>query len=120
MNELDKFFKALSDDTRLKIIALLLWRDELCVCDIENVLKLPQSKVSRHLRYLLNSNILKDKRKKLWVYYSLNKNLGKNEFKFIDVFKKIIESDNWKELKNNLEEWLEEKKANNSCKFNNK
>jgi len=120
MNSLDKFFKALSDITRLRIIALLLWKEELCVCDIENVLKLPQSKVSRHLRYLLNLNILKDKRKNVWVYYSLNKNLGKNEFEFIDVFNKIIESDNWKELKDELEVWLKKKKETNSCKINNK
>ena len=55
MKKLTQFFKALSDETRLNIIALILWQKKLCVCDIEKILNLTQSKASRHLRYLLNN-----------------------------------------------------------------
>ncbi|MBU4034431.1 MAG: metalloregulator ArsR/SmtB family transcription factor, partial [Proteobacteria bacterium] len=46
-----QFFKALSEEPRLRILALLL-SGELCVCDLMAVLQLPQSTISRHLAYL--------------------------------------------------------------------
>lgn len=53
---------------------LLLMKEELCVCDIISVLKLPQSTVSRHLAYLRKSGLVKDRRSGLWMYYSLLQN----------------------------------------------
>ena len=47
-----QLFKSLADETRLKMLWLLMARDELCVCDIMGVLGITQSKASRHLRYL--------------------------------------------------------------------
>ncbi len=49
-----QMFKALGDETRLRILGLLRY-GELCVCDIVEVLELPQSTASRHLAYLKNS-----------------------------------------------------------------
>jgi ArsR family transcriptional regulator len=63
-------FKALSDETRLRILCLLL-DGELCVCDLMAVLKLPQSTVSRHLSYLKNVGWIEDRRCGVWMYYSL-------------------------------------------------
>lgn len=68
-----RMFKALSDETRLRIICLLL-EGELCVCDIMAVLQLPQSTVSRHLAYLKNSGWVDDRRCGVWMYYSLADN----------------------------------------------
>lgn len=64
-------FKALSDETRLRILALLLAEQELCVCDITAAVKLPQSTVSRHLAYLRKSGLVNDRRCGLWMYYSI-------------------------------------------------
>jgi len=64
-------FKALADETRLRIIALLLTEKELCVCDIIAAVKLPQSTVSRHLAYLRKSGLVNDRRCGLWMYYSI-------------------------------------------------
>ncbi len=111
-----QFFKALSDKTRLQIIALLIWKKELCVCDIENVLKLTQSKASRHLRYLLNSDILTDERKNIWVYYSINEHLPEDELDFLEVFKKVIKEESWIELNLKLEKWLKSKNNSDNCK----
>ncbi len=110
-----QFFKALSDPTRLQIVALLMWEKELCVCDIENVLDLSQSKASRHLRYLLNSGILRDKRKNIWVYYSVDKDLPKTEMRFLKLFIEETDSEEWTYLKIKLRHWLTKKNNSGHC-----
>lgn len=69
MRQLSQTFKALSEDTRLDILALLFRHGELCVCDAEAVLGVTQSKASRHLRYLLAAGLVEDRREGLWVHY---------------------------------------------------
>jgi len=71
-----KLFKALSDETRLRIMALLLANGELCVCDLTATLQLPQSTVSRHLAYLRKSGLVRDRREGLWMYYSIERRRG--------------------------------------------
>jgi ArsR family transcriptional regulator len=70
MKEIARMFKALSDETRLRILHLLL-KGELCICDLMEVLELPQSKVSRHMAYLKNAGLVDDRREAVWVYYTL-------------------------------------------------
>jgi len=70
MKQAAKIFKALSDETRLRILALLSQR-ELCVCDLMAVLELPQSTVSRHLAYLRNAGWVEDRRQGVWMHYRL-------------------------------------------------
>lgn len=65
-----KIFKALSDETRLRILALLQ-QGELCVCDLMAVLELPQSTVSRHLATLRHAGLVDDRRRGVWMFYSL-------------------------------------------------
>jgi DNA-binding transcriptional ArsR family regulator len=50
-----QLFKALADETRLKILWLLMQQKKLCVTDIAGTLLIPQSRVSRHMRYLFNA-----------------------------------------------------------------
>jgi len=71
MHKEAKIFKALADETRLRILALLL-EGELCVCEIIAALELPQSTTSRHLAYLRNSDWVKDRRQGVWRYYRFN------------------------------------------------
>jgi ArsR family transcriptional regulator len=68
-----QIFKALGDETRLRIMALLVGGQELCVCDIMAALELPQSTVSRHLSYLRNSGLVDDRRQGVWMYYTINR-----------------------------------------------
>jgi len=72
----DQMFKAFADETRLRILHLLT-RGELCVCDLMETLKLPQSKVSRHLSYLKSAGLVTDRKEGLWRHYSLVKPKGK-------------------------------------------
>ncbi len=66
------FFKAMADDTRLKVLMLLSLKGELCVCDLQNALEISQPKVSRHLAELRRNELLVDERRAKWVYYKLN------------------------------------------------
>lgn len=71
MHDLAQLFKALSEDIRLQMLALLFRHRELCVCEFERFLDLTQSKASRHLRYLLHAGLVQDRRDGLWVYYRI-------------------------------------------------
>lgn len=68
-----QIFKALGDETRLRIMALLMEGEELCVCDIVAALELPQSTVSRHLAHLRNVGLVDDRRRGVWMHYKVNK-----------------------------------------------
>lgn len=76
MRNLANIIKSLEDETRLRIIALLLEAEELCVCHFMAVLQLPQSTVSRHLAHLRNAGWLSDRRAGVWIHYSLAPDLG--------------------------------------------
>jgi ArsR family transcriptional regulator, arsenate/arsenite/antimonite-responsive transcriptional repressor len=70
LREMETLFKALGDETRLRILGLLL-SGEVCVCDIHESLKIPQPKASRHLAYLRRSGLVQTRRDGLWVHYRL-------------------------------------------------
>jgi ArsR family transcriptional regulator, arsenate/arsenite/antimonite-responsive transcriptional repressor len=70
MKKTAKVFKTLSDETRLRILALL-GQGELCVCDLMAILELPQSTVSRHLATLRHAGLVEDRRQGVWMYYRL-------------------------------------------------
>ena len=65
-----KIMKALSDPNRIKIIKMLQER-ELCVCEIQAVLNVSQSSVSKHLKILEDSELVNSRKEGLWVNYSL-------------------------------------------------
>jgi len=71
MFDLTEFLKALSDETRLRIMALL-FQKEMCVCEICDVLGESQPKVSRHLAKLRAAGLVRDERQSQWVFYYLN------------------------------------------------
>ena len=85
-NRPDLMFKAFADQTRLRILHLLT-RGELCVCDIVDTLKLPQSKVSRHLAYLKSAGLVEDRKEGLWRHYSLIKPEGKFHKSLVDCLR---------------------------------
>ena len=68
MTALAKLFQALADPTRLRILGLLL-AGEVCVCEIHDTLRIPQSKASRHLAYLRRAGLVATRREGVWVHY---------------------------------------------------
>jgi ArsR family transcriptional regulator len=65
-----KVFKALSDETRLRILKMLQARP-LCVCEIQHVLKGSQPNVSHHLKTLSEAGLVESKKDGLWIDYRL-------------------------------------------------
>ncbi|WP_461570060.1 ArsR/SmtB family transcription factor [Thermincola ferriacetica] len=82
MKKIAEFFKALGDETRLKIINMLA-EQEMCVCEILDKLNMSQPAVSHHLKILRQAGLVKDSRDGKWIYYSLNG----------DVFKEVFEGE---------------------------
>ncbi len=70
-----QFFKCLSDETRLRCVALLQKQGKLCVCELTAALGLSQPKISRHLALLRQCGLLLDSREGQWVYYQINPKL---------------------------------------------
>ena len=71
MQDLIKAIKALSDETRLRILALLLER-ECCVCEVMQALDISQSRTSRNLGILQEAGFLRTKRDGVWIVYSID------------------------------------------------
>jgi ArsR family transcriptional regulator len=68
--DLARFFIALSDRNRLRLINLM-GEDEVCVCFFVEILKMPQPKVSRHLAYLRRAGIVEARREGKWMHYRI-------------------------------------------------
>lgn len=73
-------FKALSDETRLRIVKLLE-NGELCVCHIVAAIDMSQPKISFHLKILKEAGLVKDRREGKWMHYRLNES---------DLFKRLL------------------------------
>jgi ArsR family transcriptional regulator len=81
-----RVFHALSDETRLEIVAMLT-SGERCVCDLMGALDAAQSRLSFHLKVLKDAGIVLDRRDGRWVYYSLNKDSLDDATGFIKAMK---------------------------------
>jgi ArsR family transcriptional regulator, arsenate/arsenite/antimonite-responsive transcriptional repressor len=66
-----QIFKACADESRLRILNLILSNGEMCITDLEKILEYTQAKTSRHLIYLKNAGILTFRRHNHWVFYQV-------------------------------------------------
>ena len=104
-----EIFKALSEESRLRILALLSER-EMCVCEIEVCLNMTQSNASRHLTILKNCGILDCYKDAQWAYYKISENF------------KAEEKELWEYLKVELKEiptYQQDYKMSEICKDEN-
>jgi len=111
MRDLARIFKALADETRLQMMALILLEGELCVCDCMQVLDIGQSKASRHLRYLANAGLLDDRREGTWVYYKVARELDEDRKTVLRAVGELVPSSRIEEIIKRLNEWSRQKKA---------
>ncbi len=88
MKDLLNIFKALSEETRLRILKLLE-HGELCVCHIVAALDMIQPKVSFHLNVLKEAGFLKDRKQGRWTYYSLDESDLFRRFLLMSVLERI-------------------------------
>ena len=74
MRKLTKLFKALSDETRIRILKVLMER-ECCVCEVMQALNISQSRASRNLGILADAGFVKSRRDGLWIIYSTDEQM---------------------------------------------
>lgn len=85
MYQLTNIFKLFSDETRLRML-ILLYQEELCVCQLGGILDVPQPRISQNLSKFRDLDLVRDQRKDKYVFYSL-----KRENKIlIDILKDIM------------------------------
>jgi len=92
-----KVTKALGDETRLKILRMLLSREDMCVCELQTVLGLSQPNVSRHLKILEEAGFLEGRREGQWIIYQIRKELKSPLIK--GILKEISRLDEDREIK---------------------
>lgn len=98
MKETIKAFKALSDETRLRILNVLLQR-ECCVCEVMQALDISQTRASRNLAALRDADFLKLRKEGLWSLYSINKKDMKEYLSdVVEAVDKALKDNNMMEL----------------------
>lgn len=102
-------FKALADENRVRAL-LALQKQELCVCQIVELLQLANSTVSKHMSILKQAGLVESEKKGRWVYYKLAENSAHS----IDRILELISV----ETKRNLQIKADAKKLKNILKFN--
>jgi len=93
LDKLSKIIKALADPGRIRILALLLAKNNLCVCEIQDIIGLSQPTISFHLRLLENAGLVEYKKDGLWVNYNVNSNMDNDIRKLIDNIINILKAD---------------------------
>jgi ArsR family transcriptional regulator len=90
MYNIVKAVKALSDETRLRIINLLAER-ECCVCEVVQAMQISQTRASRNLMMLYDAGFLKLRKEGLWSLYSLDKeNLPEHLVKLVEAVESAL------------------------------
>src|SRR5690554_252531 len=80
---MEDFFKTLGDENRLRILNLLM-NYELCVCEIEVILGLNQSNVSRHLGKLKSNGLISGYKDAQWIHYKIDVDFRRNNKLLVD------------------------------------
>ena len=84
-----KFFKALGEPTRLKILKILAER-EMCVCELMEIMEMNQPRVSQHLKVLKDAGVISERKQAQWNYYSL---CCEDFHDFVNAFVAFIQDD---------------------------
>ncbi|MCL5985777.1 MAG: metalloregulator ArsR/SmtB family transcription factor [Actinobacteria bacterium] len=101
MKEYVETFKSLGDETRLRILYLLInANSELCCCELTDSLEEPQYNISRHLRILKNAGLIEERREGRWIYSFISKEPSQFNEMLIETVRAIPET---KGLKKDLE-----------------
>ncbi|MBU4293413.1 MAG: metalloregulator ArsR/SmtB family transcription factor, partial [Actinobacteria bacterium] len=93
LKKIIKILKALADESRIRILALLKERNGLCVCEITEIIGLSQPTISSHLKKLQDAEIITYSKDGLWVNYSLDENMEKEVKKLLGAVVQILSED---------------------------
>jgi ArsR family transcriptional regulator len=84
-----QIFKAFGDEARIRILHLVFKKKEMCISDLELVLEFTQTKISRHLIYLKNSDLVNYRKVDQWTFYSIKEEVEE----FVDTMFKYLGKD---------------------------
>ena len=99
MKEFTEKFKAFADETRLRILYLLInSNSKLCVCELTDALEIPQYNISRHLKILRNTGLIEERKEGRWVYFGLAKGIDAFTETVFDSINQIAETQLSKDL----------------------
>ncbi|MDO9575099.1 MAG: metalloregulator ArsR/SmtB family transcription factor [bacterium] len=88
MRDLIRALKAISDETRVRIMKVLLEKESLCVCEIMQALDITQTRASKNLRILKDAGFVVDRREGSWVHYSVDEGITNRYCKSISLLLK--------------------------------
>ena len=93
LKKITKILKALADENRIRMLALLKERNGLCVCEITEIIGLSQPTISSHLKKLQDAEIITYSKDGLWVNYSLDENMEKEVKQLLGAVVRILSED---------------------------
>ena len=93
IKNIEKIIKALADKNRLRIVYLLNEKQDLCVCEITDIIGLSQPTISSHLRLLENAGLVESDKDGLWVNYNINSQTDLFSRKSIEMICKDLKKD---------------------------
>ena len=90
MKKTVEILKSLSDRNRLRVVAALMHIDELCACQVVELLQVTGATVSRHMDLLLHAGIVEGRKEGRWVYYRLVDSLDDRLFQWLEASLKDV------------------------------
>lgn len=101
LKQTTRIIKALADENRIRIICLLKFKKDLCVCEITSIIGLAQPTISSHLKLLENAGLIESYKDGLWVNYNISGSLDSVSAPFVEMLYKNLEND--KQVKSDFE-----------------
>ncbi|MFP4589801.1 MAG: ArsR/SmtB family transcription factor [Candidatus Acetothermia bacterium] len=115
LEDVENLLGTLANQTRLRLLKIMIKYDkEICVCEFEDALNLPQYSVSRHLNKLKERGLVESRREGTWAYYSLSSELDLGRRKLIKWLDDHIDEKTLREDRKRMEERLSLRK-NGKC-----
>lgn len=111
---MEELFKSLGDENRLRILNLLM-EQKLCVCELEVLLEMTQSNVSRHLSKLKTNGVISSSKDAQWVYYKINPEFKKENELLYEYLKEKFQENTL--YISDIERYKKYKKHNMNCRL---
>ncbi|MBN1298232.1 MAG: winged helix-turn-helix transcriptional regulator [Actinobacteria bacterium] len=93
LKQTTKIIKAVADEGRIRILGLLKYKKDLCVCEITEIIGLAQPTISSHLKLLENAGLIESYKDGLWVNYNIASSLDSFSRQFIEILYKNLRND---------------------------
>lgn len=105
--EVEKLLGTLAYETRIRLLRILaVIEEEVCVCELEDALDIPQYSTSKHLNKLKDQGLVESRREGTWAYYSLSSELGRPTREIISWIQNYVDEETLKKDKKEMKDRL--------------